>query len=267
MFRGTLTNCVSCHAIGGAGGKVGPDLSAVGTGLPMDMVIESVLWPNRQVKEGFMTTAVITKNDLIFQGFHASEDKQTLILRDPSRDELIRIPISDIARRKEVGSVMPEGLTNGLTRAELRDLIRFLADLGKPGPFRVPDKALVRRWLTAAAPARVKAFEETSGLTWLPKFATVAGELPAGDVGGSGWVRFDVEVLKPGRFHVMFNNATGLGVWIDGRRSSAAEIELEAGRHAVTISVDPTERESAGLRCQIDPAPGSSAELRMVMDR
>ena len=61
VFRGTLTNCVSCHAIGGAGGKVGPDLSAVGTGLPMDMVIESVLWPNRQVKEGFMTTAVITE--------------------------------------------------------------------------------------------------------------------------------------------------------------------------------------------------------------
>jgi putative heme-binding domain-containing protein len=267
VFRGTLTNCVSCHAIGGAGGKIGPDLSAVGTGLPIDLVVESVLWPNRQVKEGFMTTAVITKNDQIYQGFHASEDKQTLILRDPAKDELIRIPISEIARRKEIGSVMPEGLTNALTRAELRDLIRFLADLGKPGAFRVPDKPLVRRWLTATAPARVKTLEETSGLVWLPKFATVAGELPLQDVAASGWVRFEVEVLKPGRFHVMFNNATGLGVWLDGRRTSSPELELEKGRHLVSISVDPTEREGAGLRCQIDPAPGASSEVRVILDR
>jgi len=39
VSRGTITNCVSCHAIGGAGGKVGPDVSAVGTGLPMDIVL------------------------------------------------------------------------------------------------------------------------------------------------------------------------------------------------------------------------------------
>jgi putative heme-binding domain-containing protein len=264
VFRGTLTNCVSCHAIGGAGGKVGPDVSAVGTGLPIDMVIESVLWPNRQVKEGFMTTAVITKGDQIYQGFHASEDKQTLILRDPAKDELIRIPVSEIARRREVGSVMPEGLTNALTRAELRDLIRFLADLGKPGPFRVPDKALVRRWLAASAPARVKTMEETAGLAWLPKFATVAGELPLEDVGAAGWLRFELEVLKPGRFHVMFNNATGLSVYVDGRRTSGPELELEKGRHVFTISVDPTEREGSGLRCQIDPAPGSTGEARAV---
>src|SRR4030095_6940113 len=127
-----LTNRCACHAIGGAGGKAGPDVSAVGTGLPMDMVVESVLWPNRQVKEGFMTTMVLTKNDQIHQGFHASEDKQTLILRDPAKDELIRIPVSDIARRKEVGSVMPEGLTNGLTRAELRDLLPLPYELAKP---------------------------------------------------------------------------------------------------------------------------------------
>lgn len=268
VFRGTMTNCFSCHAIGGAGGKVGPDVSAVGTGLPMDMVIESVLWPNRQVKEGYMTTAVITKNDQIYQGFHASEDKQTLILRDPAKDELIRIPIADIRARKEIGSVMPEGLTNGLTRAELRDLIRFLSDLGKPGPFRVPDRPLVRRWLTAPGVTRLKTFEEAAAIpAWTPRFSTVAGDLPLEDVGAAGWVRFEVDVLKPGRFHIMFNNATGLGIWVDGARPSSPELELENGRHIVTLSIDKTDRDGAGLRCQIDPAPGSSAEVRIIADR
>jgi putative heme-binding domain-containing protein len=267
VFRGALTNCFSCHAIGAAGGKVGPDLSAVGTGLPIDLVIESVLWPNRQVKEGYMTTAVITKSDQIYQGFHASEDKQTLILRDPAKDELIRIPIAEIARRKEIGSIMPEGLTNALTRAELRDLIRFLADLGKPGPFRVPDKPLVRRWLAANAPTRLQTIEETAGLAWLPRFSSVAGELPLEDVGASGWVRFEVEVIKPGRFHLVWNNASGLGLWLDGRRTASPELDLEKGRHVFSIRVDPTEREGAGLRCQIDPAPGAASELRLITDK
>jgi putative heme-binding domain-containing protein len=264
VFRGTVTNCFSCHAIGGAGGKVGPDVSAVGTGLPIDLVIESVLWPNRQVKEGYMSTAVITKNDQIYQGFHASEDKQTLILRDPARDDLIRIPVADIRARKEIGSVMPEGLTNGLTRAELRDLIRFLADLGKPGPFRLPDKPLVRRWLVANSSNRARSIEEAGALTWLPKFSTVAGELPLEDLAPAGWVRFEVEVIKPGRFHLMFNNATGLGVWLDAQRAASPEFELEKGRHVFTLSVDRTEREGAGLRVQVDPAPASTGELRIA---
>ncbi|HLY10600.1 MAG TPA: HEAT repeat domain-containing protein [Planctomycetota bacterium] len=267
VFRGTLTNCFSCHSIGSAGGKVGPDLSAVGTGLPIDMVVESVLWPNRQVKEGYNTTAVLTKNDQIFQGFHASEDKQVLILRDPAKDELIRIPIADIRARKEIGSVMPEGLTNGLTREELRDLIRFLADLGKPGPFRIPDKPLVRRWLVADAATLVKSSEEAAALPWLPRFATVAGELPLEDVPASGWVRFDVDVIKPGRFQLTFNNASGLGVWLDGARATVPQHDLKAGRHVVMLSVDRSEREGAGLRCQVDPSPGSAGELRLITDK
>jgi hypothetical protein len=210
------------------------------------------------VKEGYSTTAVLTRNDQIYQGFHASEDKQTLILRDPARDELIRIPIADIRSRKEIGSVMPEGLTNGLTRAELRDLIRFLADLGKPGPFRVPDKPYVRRWLTAA----VRGADEAATAAWIPKFSKVSGELPLEDV--AGWVRFDVEVIKPGRFQLTFNNATGLGVYLDGARAAVPQHDLAAGRHVFWISVDRGERDGAGLRCQVDSVPGTVGELRII---
>jgi hypothetical protein len=74
-------------------------------------------------------------------------------------------------------------------------------------------------------------------------------------------------VLKPGRFQMMFNNSTGLGVWLDGQRNTSAEFDLSAGRHVFTVSVDKTEREGAGLRCQIDPAPRTAAELRILVDR
>ncbi len=239
VFRGTVTNCLSCHAIGGAGGKVGPDVSAVGTGLPVDLIVESVLWPNRQVKEGYSSTAVITKGDLIVQGFKVNEDKQTLILRDPNQEQPIRIAIADIKARKEIGSVMPEGLANGLTRAELRDLIRFLGDLGKPGPFRLPDRPLVRRWLVADAAGR-KA----------PKFGTVAGDLPREDFGTSAEVSFEVDVLNEGRFKLGITGAAG-----------PATVDLPKGRHLITLKADPA---IASLRCEVTPEPGSQGELRLI---
>jgi putative heme-binding domain-containing protein len=251
VFRGTVTNCFSCHAIGGAGGKVGPDISAVGTGLPMDLIVESVLWPQRQVKEGYNSTAVITKDDVIYQGFKVNEDKQTLILRDPNQAELLRIPIRDIKARKEIGSVMPEGLTSGLTRAELRDLIRFLSDLGKPGPFRLPDRPLVRRW------------EENAGEKWIPRYGTVAGDLPLEELASdASTLRFQVEVLQPGKFVFTANLPDGVTpLDLPGLFGGA---DLPAGRRTIQLRVDRALRKGTPLQIEITPAPGGSGELRIV---
>jgi len=46
-------NCSACHAIGGKGGNIGPDLGALGTAQPVDFIIGAVLDPNREVKEGY----------------------------------------------------------------------------------------------------------------------------------------------------------------------------------------------------------------------
>jgi cytochrome c1 len=38
-------------------------------------------------------------------------------------------PRKEITRVENTGSLMPEGLTNGLSREELRDLVAYLASL------------------------------------------------------------------------------------------------------------------------------------------
>ena len=43
--------------------------------------------------------------------------------------KLIEIPKADIEERKRGASAMPEDLSKKLTRAELRDLVEFLAGL------------------------------------------------------------------------------------------------------------------------------------------
>ena len=70
-----LANCATCHKIAGEGGVIEPDLSAVGRSLPLDLIIEAVLWPKRQIKEGFLLRKSPTDGDE-FQGYKLKETPQ-----------------------------------------------------------------------------------------------------------------------------------------------------------------------------------------------
>src|SRR5439155_11760108 len=53
IFRRPEPRCVGCHAIGGVGGKVGPDPTSLAASAPVDYLGESLLYPNRKIKEGY----------------------------------------------------------------------------------------------------------------------------------------------------------------------------------------------------------------------
>jgi glucose/arabinose dehydrogenase len=81
VFKGTVGNCVACHSVASGGinaARIGPDLSPLGTALPPDIVVESVLWPNRQIKEGYNAIVVETKDGDVLQGYRVTEDKAEL---------------------------------------------------------------------------------------------------------------------------------------------------------------------------------------------
>ena len=264
VFRGTLTNCYSCHSIGGAGGQVGPDLSAVGTGMQLDMIVEAIFWPNRQVKENFSTTLVITRDGKIMQGYRVSEDKQTLVLRDPAKDAMYTINVPDIKTKKEIGSVMPQGLTVGLTKNEIRDLVSFLSQLGRPGPFAVNNPAVVRRWHVLSEMPDGK-----PDVPFVAKYSLISGELPASEL-GSGILRFEVDVIKPGKFSLTTNSAKGLSATVDGKATElreVTELNFEAGRHVVVFKIDLAARGATGIRCEIAPAAGSAGDVRQVIGK
>ena len=133
VFLSKLANCTACHKVAGQGGDVGPDLSVVGSGLPVPLIIESLFWPNRQVKEGFLATRVITTEGQIFTGYKLKETADDVQLRDITTREVRRIAKQDVEEMAAVGSVMPVGLTAGMTEGEVRDLIRYLSELGQAG--------------------------------------------------------------------------------------------------------------------------------------
>ena len=140
VFQLPLASCTACHAVDGVRGAVtsvkGPNLSAVAAGLPMDLLVESVLWPARQIKEGYAATTVITKDGRVLSGFAHSEDKTVLRVRDLATGKIATVQTANIKQRTRNGTVMPPGLTGSLTRAELRDLIKYLSTLKTTGEFK-----------------------------------------------------------------------------------------------------------------------------------
>ena len=129
IFQRAELTCVACHQLGGVGGILGPSLDTVGAGLPLDLVVESVLWPQRQLKEGYFALGVTTKNGTVYTGYKESEQAGVLRLEDPASATVHSIPTGQIAERKNLGSLMPAGLTASLKPGELRDLVAYLASL------------------------------------------------------------------------------------------------------------------------------------------
>lgn len=132
IFMSSLTNCTACHEVKNvtqpsAGIAKGPDLSAVAAGLQLELIIESVIWPKRQIKEGFEMTTILTDDGRAFSGYLTSENNDTVGLRDLATGKVREIPTETIEERVNKGTAMPSGFTNSLTRKELRDLIAWLA--------------------------------------------------------------------------------------------------------------------------------------------
>jgi putative heme-binding domain-containing protein len=122
--------CVTCHMIGNQGGRVGPNLTAIGASSPLDYVIDSLLYPAKNVKEGYNTVVVQTADGQVLTGIQVTRSDAELVLRDATGKEM-KIPTADIDEESAGTSLMPAGLIDGLSREELADLVRYLSELGK----------------------------------------------------------------------------------------------------------------------------------------
>lgn len=277
VFRRATLGCFQCHALGGAGGKVGPDLSGIGTSAPLEYLLESVVLPSKIVREGFTTVHVFTRTGKAISGVLQRESGKELVLRDPLREEIV-IPVADIEEKKTGGSLMPNGLDQSLTDAELADLVRFLAELGKPGAFAVTHVPLVRRWqYLASLPNGLLALDDISlgkvlredgSLGWQPVYSTVAGQLPLAEVAQSGraLLRCQVEVVTPGKLALALNQTQGLKLWVNGSPTpvqAKTMLTLPRGLHLLDFAITPGANGPAYFRCELAES-GTTAQARFV---
>ncbi|HSH96132.1 MAG TPA: PVC-type heme-binding CxxCH protein [Roseimicrobium sp.] len=126
-----VLGCATCHKIESEGGNIGPELSALGRGLPIEGIITELLWPQVNVKEGYTSTTVTTKDGRTIEGILQSDTADEIAVKDLLTGEIVRIRRTQTATFRTGGSAMPEGLTSALDRKQLEDLVRYLASLGK----------------------------------------------------------------------------------------------------------------------------------------
>ena len=132
VFRRAELACTACHSIEDKGGKIGPPLDAIGSGQPLDFIIGTVLEPQREIKESYEAMQITAKDGRTALGYIVARDAAGTTLRDPSTGAETKFAAADIAETKAIGSFMPAGLVDALPRADLRDLFRYLTELGKP---------------------------------------------------------------------------------------------------------------------------------------
>ena len=120
-------HCQSCHALQGKGGKTGPDLSAIGSGLSVEDIITEVLWPEKNIKEGFGSVKIRLRDGTSLQGIRVMETVDGISIKSTAASEPVLVVRKDIVSVTNVGSAMPAGVTNTLSAAARADLISFLA--------------------------------------------------------------------------------------------------------------------------------------------
>jgi len=118
--------CVRCHKVGGEGGEVGPELAGLVAQRGREYVLQSILYPNAGIAEGFESVLVTLKNGSVYAGVIKSETPEELELNSPE-DGLMTLKKSDIVEREKGLSGMPEGMGELLSKQDLRNLIEFLA--------------------------------------------------------------------------------------------------------------------------------------------
>lgn len=129
VFASAKFGCMTCHKVGSRGGAVGPDLSSVGTCVPAQEVVESVLYPRMKVKDGYSAMVLGLNDGRVIQGYKVAETPGEITLREVASGETLRVPVTSIELTREAGTLMPEGLASAMTPEERRDVVRFLLDL------------------------------------------------------------------------------------------------------------------------------------------
>ncbi len=285
VFRKPELACLTCHAVGGAGGLIGPDLSSLGTSSPAETIIKSIIYPTESIKEGYELQRVARKDGSELMGYLVSDRPGEIVMRDVSGLE-VAIPKDHIRVREKIpGSLMPPGLTSTLDKQEFLDLVAFLSKLGESGSFRVPTQRFVRRWETLSGgeddvkkirKEGIQIVASNNKLGFQPNYSTVSGalpisELPLLETGTDkrySFARFQVEVLTPGQVSFSFNDPSGITAWADGKplplSSNQAEAALSQGLHHITLAVDRNIRKQGPLQVQLMEG---GAQTRLIMGR
>jgi cytochrome c oxidase cbb3-type subunit III len=140
LFYGDA-NCSLCHMVEGKGGRLGPELTAVGGSRTRDALIDSVRNPSRRLAWGlteatkefpqeYESVTVVTSDGKQIKGVALNEDSFSVQFMDAN--EKIHLLDKSTLRsfQKSRDSAMPKYTTDALSDKELDDIVAYLISVG-----------------------------------------------------------------------------------------------------------------------------------------
>lgn len=128
VFNSPKAACLSCHAIGYIGGRIGPDLTRIGQVRTERDLLEAIVFPSASFARGYEPVTIRTASGAMHTGVVRNELADELVLTTVASEDT-RIRRRDIVEMQPgTVSLMPGGFDAVLTRQELSDLLAFLKD-------------------------------------------------------------------------------------------------------------------------------------------
>ena len=122
--------CGVCHQMYDDGGLVGPDITGANR-TDLDYVLTNIIDPSGDIQDDYQTVMVTTRDGRTYSGTLAAESERTLTLRTVGED--VVISHADIQSREIFPlSMMPEGLLDPYSDAEVTDLIAYVMTADEP---------------------------------------------------------------------------------------------------------------------------------------
>ncbi|MFG0333729.1 MAG: glucose dehydrogenase, partial [Maioricimonas sp. JB049] len=131
FFGNAAASCRRCHKVQGAGGDVGPNLSAIGREKDATYLLESIVDPSAKIAKGFETAVFLLDDGRVVTGIVRGEDEENYRLVSGT-GEVLLVPKDEVDERAVGKSGMPADLVKQLSRRDIRDLVAYLLTLKTP---------------------------------------------------------------------------------------------------------------------------------------
>ena len=256
-----LVACASCHRLEGVGGAVGPDLSRMWETQSLEKLIEGIVEPSKEIKEGFQTYEAVTLGGQSYKGLKVAESPTDVTIRESNgRDVRLKKDDLDVLKPSKL-SLMPDNVVSQLSYDQFIDLLAFLksrpqqeslrglmleynvltgvkADLNEVAPLEATPDPTAKGWAVKAVDPNgllnVKGFVPTDATgvyllayVFSPKKQTAQATLLADDpirVRANGKLTFQRAVVKLQKFDV----------------EEKFNVDLEAGWNPLLVKVVTT---------------------------
>lgn len=120
--------CAACHRFGEIGKDVGPDLTTIASRFKRKDLLESILWPSKIISDQYQSEMFELKDGSVVTGVIVRESAIAVFVRTAESPERpVQVPKGKIANRAtSTVSLMPPGLLDGYTQAEIANLLAFV---------------------------------------------------------------------------------------------------------------------------------------------